>query len=82
MFVLTHDMPPACSSTTRCDKLFVRIKQRPCMGVCACGLGAQTAYANGASSAYIRGTLGLPVPLAKTGVKFVHHKAMEYDIGM
>ena len=42
----------------------------------------QTAYANGASSAYIRETLGLPVPLAKTGVKFVHHKAMEYDIGV
>ena len=42
----------------------------------------QTAYANGASTAYIRDTLGLPVPLAKTGVKFVHHKAMEYDIGV
>ncbi len=42
----------------------------------------QTAYANGASSAYIRDNLKLPVPLAKTGVKFVHHKAMEYDIGV
>ena len=42
----------------------------------------QTAYANGASSAYIRDSLKLPVPLAKTGVKFVHHKAMEYDIGV
>ncbi len=31
---------------------------------------------------YIRGTLGLPVPLAKTGVKFVHHAATVYDIGM
>ena len=31
---------------------------------------------------YIRETLSLPVPLAKTGVKFVHHKAMEYDIGV
>ena len=42
----------------------------------------QTAYANGASTAYIRDTLALPVPLAKTGVKFVHHKAMEYDVGV
>ncbi len=31
---------------------------------------------------YIRSTLGLPVPLAKTGVKFVHHAATVYDIGM
>ena len=41
----------------------------------------QTAYANGASGEYIRGQ-GIEVPLAKTGVKFVHHKAMEYDIGL
>ena len=41
----------------------------------------QTAYANGASTNYIRG-LGVDVPIAKTGVKFVHHKAMEYDIGL
>ncbi len=26
--------------------------------------------------------MGLPVPLAKTGVKFVHHAATVYDIGM
>lgn len=42
----------------------------------------QTAYANGASSRYIRDTLGLPVPMAKTGVKFVHHAATAYDIGV
>jgi phosphoacetylglucosamine mutase len=42
----------------------------------------QTAYANGASSRFIRDTLHLPVPLAKTGVKFVHHAAQEYDIGV
>jgi len=41
----------------------------------------QTAYANGASGAYIN-SLGVETPLAKTGVKFVHHKAMEYDIGL
>ena len=32
----------------------------------------QTAYANGASGGYIR-SLGVEVPLAKTGVKFLHH---------
>lgn len=42
----------------------------------------QTAYANGASTAYIKNKLGLPVPLAKTGVKFVHHVAQEFDIGV
>lgn len=42
----------------------------------------QTAYANGASTAFIRGKLGLPVPLAKTGVKFVHHAALGYDVGV
>jgi phosphoacetylglucosamine mutase len=41
----------------------------------------QTAYANGNSGGYIQG-LGVEVPLAKTGVKFVHHKALEYDIGL
>ena len=42
----------------------------------------QTAYANGASTAYIRDVLKLPVPLAKTGVKFVHHAALGYDCGV
>jgi len=41
----------------------------------------QTAYANGASSNYIK-SLGVEIPMAKTGVKFVHHKAIEYDIGI
>lgn len=45
----------------------------------------QTAYANGASREYIvdKKGLGLPeVGLAKTGVKFVHHAAAGYDIGI
>lgn len=42
----------------------------------------QTAYANGASSDYIRGTLRLPVALAKTGVKFVHAAAAAFDVGV
>ncbi|KAH9769853.1 phosphoacetylglucosamine mutase [Citrus sinensis] len=45
-------------------------------------LGAvQTAYANGASTYYLR-HLGLEVALAPTGVKFLHEKAAQYDIGI
>jgi len=42
----------------------------------------QTAYANGASTDYIRGTLKLPVVVAKTGVKFVHAAASAFDVGV
>lgn len=47
------------------------------------GLGiVQTAYANGSSTSYAKSTLGVPVACAKTGVKHVHHKAGEFDIGV
>ena len=42
----------------------------------------QTAYANGASTKYINGTLAVPVSCAKTGVKHLHHMALDYDIGV
>lgn len=42
----------------------------------------QTAYANGASTNYITSQLKLPVVRAKTGVKYVHHAATVYDIGV
>ena len=50
----------------------------------------QTAYANGASTAALRTFLASPfskdlatdVATAKTGVKYVHHKALSYDIGI
>ena len=42
----------------------------------------QTAYANGASTDYMRGALALPTAIAKTGVKFVHAAAAAYDIGV
>ena len=35
----------------------------------------QTAYANGASTAYITGSLRLPVECTPTGVKYLHHAA-------
>lgn len=41
----------------------------------------QTAYANGSSSYYLR-SFGVPVLLAKTGVKYLHHKATLLDIGV
>lgn len=45
-------------------------------------LGAvQTAYANGASTDYLK-QLGVEVSLTPTGVKYLHEKASEYDIGI
>ena len=41
----------------------------------------QTAYANGASTAFIH-SLGMPIYMAKTGVKYLHHKAKEFDVGV
>lgn len=41
----------------------------------------QTAYANGASTDYLR-QLGLEVAFTPTGVKYLHEKAAEYDIGI
>ncbi|KAF8379129.1 hypothetical protein HHK36_028558 [Tetracentron sinense] len=41
----------------------------------------QTAYANGASTDYLK-HLGLEVIFTHTGVKYLHEKAAEYDIGI
>lgn len=41
----------------------------------------QTAYANGASTKYLK-QLGLEVIFTPTGVKYLHEKAAEYDIGI
>ncbi|KAK7068681.1 Phosphoglucomutase-3 [Halocaridina rubra] len=42
----------------------------------------QTAYANGASTEYITRKLGVPVACAMTGVKHLHHMALQFDIGV
>jgi len=42
----------------------------------------QTAYANGSSTNYISTSLGVPVACTPTGVKHLHHKAMDFDIGV
>ena len=42
----------------------------------------QTAYANGSSTKYLTESLKIPVACTKTGVKHLHHKAKEFDIGV
>ncbi|XP_075410946.1 phosphoacetylglucosamine mutase [Tenrec ecaudatus] len=42
----------------------------------------QTAYANGSSTRYLEEVMKVPVYCAKTGVKHLHHKAQEFDIGI
>ena len=47
------------------------------------GLGVvQTAYANGSSTAYLKDVLNIPVACVKTGVKHLHKKAHDFDIGV
>ncbi|XP_066867345.1 phosphoacetylglucosamine mutase isoform X3 [Kogia breviceps] len=42
----------------------------------------QTAYANGSSTRYLEEVMKVPVYCTKTGVKHLHHKAQELDIGV
>uniref|UniRef100_A0A8D0L3V9 Phosphoacetylglucosamine mutase n=1 Tax=Sphenodon punctatus TaxID=8508 RepID=A0A8D0L3V9_SPHPU len=42
----------------------------------------QTAYANGSSTRYLEETMKVPVHCVKTGVKHLHQKAQEFDIGV
>ncbi|XP_007116829.1 phosphoacetylglucosamine mutase isoform X5 [Physeter macrocephalus] len=42
----------------------------------------QTAYANGSSTRYLEEVMKVPVCCTKTGVKHLHHKAQEFDIGV
>ncbi|KAK2498063.1 hypothetical protein MC885_009707 [Smutsia gigantea] len=42
----------------------------------------QTAYANGSSTRYLEDVMKVPVYCTKTGVKHLHHKAQEFDIGV
>lgn len=42
----------------------------------------QTAYANGASTDYVTKNLSLPVVCTPTGVKYLHHAALRFDIGV
>ncbi|NXE51985.1 AGM1 mutase, partial [Casuarius casuarius] len=42
----------------------------------------QTAYANGSSTRYLEEIMKVPVHCVKTGVKHLHHKAQEFDVGV
>ncbi len=42
----------------------------------------QTAYANGASTAFMRNDLGIEVAVTPTGVKYLHEEAVKFDIGI
>lgn len=42
----------------------------------------QTAYANGSSTKYLKETLKVPVVCTPTGVKHLHHAAVEFDAGV
>ena len=42
----------------------------------------QTAYANGNSTSYLRDQLKLQVACTPTGVKYLHAKALEHDVGV
>lgn len=42
----------------------------------------QTAYANGASSRYLHDTMKIELACVPTGVKYLHHKAADFDIGV
>lgn len=41
----------------------------------------QTAYANGSAMRYAADVMKVDAPLVKTGVKYLHHKAVDYDVG-
>ncbi|KAG9493696.1 phosphoacetylglucosamine mutase [Eleutherodactylus coqui] len=56
--------------------LLVKVDLKLNMGV------VQTAYANGSSTRYLENIMKVPVYCAKTGVKHLHHKAQEFDIGV
>ncbi|CAF4861085.1 unnamed protein product [Rotaria socialis] len=42
----------------------------------------QTAYANGSSTNYVINTMNVPVACVPTGVKHLHHKALDFDVGI
>ncbi|XP_022182526.1 phosphoacetylglucosamine mutase [Myzus persicae] len=42
----------------------------------------QTAYSNGNSTKYVTDKLKVPVACVPTGVKYLHHKANDYDVGI
>jgi phosphoacetylglucosamine mutase len=57
------------------------VKESPAFEGTRVGL-VQTAYANGASTVYARDVMGVDVVFTQTGVKHLHHAAVEFDVGV
>jgi phosphoacetylglucosamine mutase len=65
--------------------MFIRrqLDQLPSLSTADVTVGVvQTAYANGASTEYLVNTLHLTVECVATGVKHLHHRAKNFDIGV
>ncbi|GFR49328.1 hypothetical protein Agub_g11354 [Astrephomene gubernaculifera] len=60
--------------------LMAQLPQQLLEGVKVCCV--QTAYANGASTAFLREVLQLPAVCTPTGVKYLHEAAHEADLGV
>lgn len=60
----------------RVSRLDGALEPKPAMGV------VQTAYANGSSTRYLQRNLGLEVVRTKTGVKHLHHAALDFDLAV
>ena len=56
------------------------VNAQPLIGTPSLGV-VQTAYANGAAAAFLANR-GINVTFAKTGVKYVHHAAEAFDVGV
>ena len=56
------------------------VNAQPLVGTPSLGV-VQTAYANGAAAAFLANR-GINVTFAKTGVKYVHHAAEAFDVGV
>ncbi|KAM5166952.1 phosphoacetylglucosamine mutase isoform 2-T3 [Callospermophilus lateralis] len=81
-FVKSHQKPPqdgdkiATLISSFLKELLLEIGENLNVGV------VQTAYANGSSTRYLEEVMKVPVYCTKTGVKHLHHKAQEFDIGV
>lgn len=62
---------------------FVREQLRQLPPTLAARVGVvQTAYANGGAARFVRDVLGVELAVVKTGVKYLHHQAHAYDVGV
>jgi phosphoacetylglucosamine mutase len=80
--IVFHTFGPSSWSLLDGDKIASLVSTFLIGEIRAAGLSAfrmgvvQTAYANGASTAFLK-SQGIEVAMAKTGVKFLHHVALE-----